>query len=278
MPTGAQTLLSVCKRGRCSLLGTPQVPRPIPNKRRNAPRSTAPPLLPQLPRPAGLGEMLRQSKLALKKSKRVDYYAVLEVEADAGEDAIKRAYRKAALKHHPDKVLAVVPACWLLPAAACCLAAAACCWLGLRGCSLAAASRWLPGGKSCGNCPSCRPVCHAWLPIHSPAWSVRCVQAGEADREAAEAKFKLVGEANSVLSDPQQRQRYDAGWSLEEIQQGFSNDGGGGCGGMHGGGFGGGGRFGGDDADLFAHLFASRMGGMGGGGSRRGYGGGFGGF
>jgi hypothetical protein len=53
---------------------------------------------------AGLGELLREAKLALKKSKRVDYYAVLEVEQSAGEDAIKKAYRKAALKSHPDKV------------------------------------------------------------------------------------------------------------------------------------------------------------------------------
>ena len=42
------------------------------------------------------------------------------------------------------------------------------------------------------------------------SWCLCGVQAGEADREAAEAQFKLVGEANSVLSDPQQRARYDA--------------------------------------------------------------------
>jgi curved DNA-binding protein CbpA len=199
--------------------------------------------------------MLRQSKLALKKCKRIDYYAVLEVEADAGEDAIKRAYRKAALKHHPDKVQRS-PGCRCLvlqPAADRCTETR---------------------GRPCALCLA--PGFSAWLPIRSLSWSLLCVQAGEADREAAEAKFKLVGEANSVLSDPQQRQRYDAGWSLEEIQQGFSNDGGGSCGGMRGGG-----GFGGDDADLFAHLFASRMsggmGGVGGGGSRRGFGGGYGG-
>ena len=32
-----------------------------------------------------------------------DYYGVLGVEKDANEDAIKKAYRKLAQKHHPDK-------------------------------------------------------------------------------------------------------------------------------------------------------------------------------
>jgi DnaJ family protein C protein 7 len=69
-----------------------------------------------------------------------------------------------------------------------------------------------------------------------------------------------------VLSDPAKRRRYDAGWSLEEIQQGHPSDGGGGMGGFPGGGFQ-------TEDDLFAHMFASRMGGFPGGGSRR-YGGG----
>lgn len=142
----------------------------------------------------GLGEMLRDARLALKRSKRVDYYGVLGVEADAGEDGIKKAYRKAALKYHPDKV-------------------------------------------------------------------------GEEEREAAEAQFKLVGEAFAVLSDPQQRRRYDAGWNLEEIQQGYSNEGGG-LGGFPGRGSG---YAGFDEEELFAQMFASRMSGgyPGGGGSRR---------
>ena len=108
--------------------------------------------------------MLRQSKLALKKSKRIDYYAVLEVESDAGEDAIKRAYRKAALKHHPDKVQcsAVVAAAGcscLAPAAAAAWSCAAAAWrllllllllpgpaLPLPGaCAVAGCCCWLPG-------------------------------------------------------------------------------------------------------------------------------------
>lgn len=66
---------------------------------------------------------------------------MLGVEQGASEDEIKKAYRKAALRTHPDK-------------------------------------------------------------------------AGEEEREAAEAQFKLVGEAWTVLSDPQQRRKCELCWSL----------------------------------------------------------------
>lgn len=73
-------------------------------------------------------------------------------------------------------------------------------------------------------------------------------------REEAEKKFKLIGEAHSVLSDPQKRQQYDSGWSLEEINQGAPESGMGGFGGM-------------DMEDVYAQMFSSggvRFGGSGG--------------
>ena len=50
-----------------------------------------------------LEAMLKEAKLELKKSKRKNYYKILEVTKDASEHDIKRAYKKAALKHHPDR-------------------------------------------------------------------------------------------------------------------------------------------------------------------------------
>ena len=46
---------------------------------------------------------IRNAELELKKSKRKDYYKILGIEKNADENQIKKAYRKVALIHHPDK-------------------------------------------------------------------------------------------------------------------------------------------------------------------------------
>uniref|UniRef100_A0A671T455 DnaJ homolog subfamily C member 7 n=1 Tax=Sinocyclocheilus anshuiensis TaxID=1608454 RepID=A0A671T455_9TELE len=90
--------------------------------------------------------LLKNAQLELKKSKRKDYYKVLGVDKNATEDEIKKAYRKRALMHHPDR--------------------------------------------------------------HSGA-------SAEVQKEE-EKKFKEVGEAFTVLSDPKKKSRYDSGHDLED--------------------------------------------------------------
>jgi len=133
---------------------------------------------------------LRDAKVELKKSLRKNYYKILEVGKDADENEVKKAYKRAALKFHPDK------------------------------------------------------------------WA----NATDEEKESAEKAFKDIGEAYSVLSDPQKKRRYDAGQDIEEIEGGcgggchsemdpnqifqmFMNQGGGFGGGGFGGGGGGGMRF-----------------------------------
>ncbi|KAI9050166.1 hypothetical protein LZ554_006307 [Drepanopeziza brunnea f. sp. 'monogermtubi'] len=55
------------------------------------------------PSDGSIAKDLRNAELELKKSKRKDYYKILGVEKDADETQIKKAYRKAAIIHHPDK-------------------------------------------------------------------------------------------------------------------------------------------------------------------------------
>jgi len=55
------------------------------------------------PEDQSISRSLRQAKLELKKSKRKDYYKILGISKSADEDEIKKAYRKLALKWHPDK-------------------------------------------------------------------------------------------------------------------------------------------------------------------------------
>ncbi|KAG2460559.1 DNJC7 protein, partial [Polypterus senegalus] len=89
---------------------------------------------------------LKTAQLELKKSKRKDYYKVLGIDKNATDDEIKKAYRKRALMHHPDR--------------------------------------------------------------HSGA-------SPEVQKEE-EKKFKEVGEAFTILSDPKKKARYDSGQDLDD--------------------------------------------------------------
>ncbi|XP_034425764.1 dnaJ homolog subfamily C member 7-like isoform X3 [Hippoglossus hippoglossus] len=95
--------------------------------------------------------LLKTAQLQLKKSKRKDYYKVLGVGKNATDDEIKKAYRKRALMHHPDR--------------------------------------------------------------HSAAST-------EVQKEE-EKKFKEVGEAFTVLSDPKKKVRYDNGHDLDDDNGGM---------------------------------------------------------
>merc|ERR1719412_2571728 len=47
--------------------------------------------------------LLATAKVELKKSKRKDYYKILGIDRNANDEEIKKAYRKRALVHHPDR-------------------------------------------------------------------------------------------------------------------------------------------------------------------------------
>jgi DnaJ homolog subfamily C member 7 len=57
----------------------------------------------QDPNDSSIAKEIKKAELELKKSKRKDYYKILGVEKDANELDIKKAYRKLAIVHHPDK-------------------------------------------------------------------------------------------------------------------------------------------------------------------------------
>lgn len=51
----------------------------------------------------GIREDIRRAEFELKKAQRKDFYKILGVSKDANETDLKKAYRKLAIKYHPDK-------------------------------------------------------------------------------------------------------------------------------------------------------------------------------
>lgn len=47
--------------------------------------------------------MLEQAQSALKRSQSNNFYDILDIERSASQEGIKKAYKKLALIHHPDK-------------------------------------------------------------------------------------------------------------------------------------------------------------------------------
>lgn len=55
------------------------------------------------PEDRNIAKEIRKAELEVKKSQRKDYYKILNVAKDADDNTIKKAYRKLAIVHHPDK-------------------------------------------------------------------------------------------------------------------------------------------------------------------------------
>ena len=52
---------------------------------------------------------IKEAKRLEKLSKRKDYYKILGIERCASQEQIKQAYRKGALRHHPDRHVSAEP-------------------------------------------------------------------------------------------------------------------------------------------------------------------------
>lgn len=139
--------------------------------------------------PSYIKDKIKKAKVALKRSNRKDFYRILGLGPNAEEAEIKKAYKKMALKYHPDR--------------------------------------------------------------HSTK--------GDEEKAAAEAKFKDIGEAYEVLTDPEKKKRYDSGVDPEDLENPHAGHGGH----SHGG-------AGGIDPNVLFQMFMQQQGGMGGGGGRRG--------
>ena len=139
-----------------------------------------------------MSSKIKQTKMAIKNIGKKDLYKSLGVMRDATDSEIKKAYKKSALKWHPDR----------------------------------------NSSKS------------------------------EAEQETANTKFKEIGEAYEILSDPEKKQRYDQGVDVEDIDNPHAGPGGRGGHG-HGG-------MGGIDPNMLFQMFMQQQGGGGGGGGRGG--------
>eukprot|EP00769_Ergobibamus_cyprinoides_P004650 gnl/Ergobibamus_cyprinoides/84.p2 GENE.gnl/Ergobibamus_cyprinoides/84~~gnl/Ergobibamus_cyprinoides/84.p2 ORF type:complete len:188 (+),score=43.92 gnl/Ergobibamus_cyprinoides/84:559-1122(+) len=59
------------------------------------------------PRDPSVQNLLRRCEAAEQAAERKDYYAILEVPKTANDAELKKAFRKMALKYHPDKCVSL---------------------------------------------------------------------------------------------------------------------------------------------------------------------------